>query len=263
MGNCFNQDESQYSSLKTMKKVESVLNQPIHENESGKICLKDFLVKQAGLLIQIVQIGLILQSFEGENEMQLKRICYESYKKADIIKYGLINHTMLEKNVLEYSNNPFVIKLQYSFQIEQKLYLVMELVNGGELLRVITKQPQKHFSFNQTQFCAAQVVLGLEYIHEKLKVIQRVQNQKIFQQQNFGLSKQYESLDMKFFTIVGTPEYLAPEILNNSGHNQTVDWWCLGILIYEKLVSKTPFKDYENNFLKYRKTNKRRSYLIS
>ncbi|CAD8160874.1 unnamed protein product [Paramecium pentaurelia] len=250
MGNCFNQDESQNSSLKTMKKVESVLSQPIHENENGKICLKDFLSQGE---IGRGQFGKVLKVKMKCNQ---KEYAMKVIKKADIIKYGLVNHTMLEKNVLEYSNNPFVIKLKYSFQTEQKLYLVMELVNGGQLLRVMTRQPQKHFTFVQAQFCAAEVVLGLEYMHEKLKVIYRdlkpenilVTEQGHLKLTDFGLSKKYESLDMKFFTIAGTPEYLAPEILNNSGHNYAVDWWCLGILIYEMLVGKTPFRDKANNF---------------
>ncbi|CAK56765.1 unnamed protein product (macronuclear) [Paramecium tetraurelia] len=249
MGNCFNQEETHNSSLKRITKIESRISQDLQDSEGGKISLKEFLSQG---VIGRGQFGKVLKV---KMKLNQKEYAMKAIKKQDIINYGLVENTMLEKKVLEYSNNPFVIRLQYSFQTENKLYLVMDLVNGGQLLKIINKQPYKRFSLHQAQFCTAEVVLGLEYLHDKLKVIYRdlkpenvlVTDDGHLKLTDFGLSKQYESDSMKFFTIAGTPEYLAPEIISNSGHNHTVDLWCLGIFIYEMLTGRTPFRDEANN----------------
>ncbi|CAK80406.1 unnamed protein product (macronuclear) [Paramecium tetraurelia] len=249
MGNCFNQDENSKTSIKSLKKVDYMQSQSPKDLDASKITLKDFLSQGQ---IGRGQFGRVLKvKMKSNNQEYAMKVI----KKSDIIQYGLVEHTMLEKSVLIRSQNPFVVKLKYSFQTDQKLYFVMELVTGGQLAKVLGRQREKRFTQFQAQFCAAEIVLALQYIHETLKVIYRdlkpdnvlVTSDGHLKLTDFGLSKQYDSQDMKFFTFVGTPEYIAPEILLKSGHNSSVDWWSLGILLYEMLVGYTPFRDRSNN----------------
>ncbi|CAD8160351.1 unnamed protein product [Paramecium octaurelia] len=249
MGNCFNQDENSKTSIKSLKKVDYLQSQSPKDLDANKITLKDFLSQGQ---IGRGQFGRVLKvKMKSNNQEYAMKVI----KKSDIIQYGLVEHTMLEKSVLIRSQNPFVVKLKYSFQTDQKLYFVMELVTGGQLARVLGRQREKRFTQFQAQFCVAEIVLGLQYIHETLRVIYRdlkpdnvlVTSDGHLKLTDFGLSKQYDSQDMKFFTFVGTPEYIAPEILLKSGHNSSVDWWSLGILLYEMLVGYTPFRDRSNN----------------
>ncbi|CAD8176424.1 unnamed protein product [Paramecium pentaurelia] len=250
MGNCFLQEEEK-NQKSSIKKVDSFLAQQIEKrNEKSKVTLKDFLSQGE---IGRGKFGKVLRvKMKGKDN---REYAMKVIKKADILKYGLVEHTMLEKNVLGASKNPFVVKLKYSFQTEQKLYLVMEFIKGGQLAKVLRKRQQGRFTEEQTKFCAAEIILGLEYMHNILRVIYRdlkpenvmVTEEGHLKLADFGLSKQYENEEAKFFTLAGTPEYLAPEILFNQGHNHMVDFWCLGILIYEMLVGYTPFCDTSGN----------------
>ncbi|CAK69956.1 unnamed protein product (macronuclear) [Paramecium tetraurelia] len=249
MGNCFNQDENAKTSLKSLKKVDQQQSQSLQDLDANKITLKDFLSQGQ---IGRGQFGKV---FRVKMKNSSQEYAMKVIKKSEIIQFGLVEHTMLEKSVLIRSKNPFVVKLKYSFQTDQKLYLVMELVTGGQLSKILSKYYQNRLTQVQAQFCAAEVVLGLEYIHETLKVVYRdlkpdnilITQDGHLKLTDFGLSKQYDKQDMKFFTFVGTPEYIAPEILLKSGHNTSVDWWSLGILLYEMLVGYTPFRDTSNN----------------
>ncbi|CAD8161483.1 unnamed protein product [Paramecium pentaurelia] len=249
MGNCFNQDENAKTSLQSLKKVDQLQSQSLQDLDINKITLKDFLSQGQ---IGRGQFGKV---FKVKMKNSSQEYAMKVIKKSEIIQFGLVEHTMLEKSVLIRSKNPFVVKLKYSFQTDQKLYLVMELVNGGQLSKILSKYHQNRFTQIQAQFCAAEIILGLEYIHETLKVLYRdlkpdnilVTQDGHLKLTDFGLSKQYDTQDMKFFTFVGTPEYIAPEILLKSGHNSSVDWWSLGILLYEMLVGYTPFRDQSNN----------------
>jgi serum/glucocorticoid-regulated kinase 2 len=147
--------------------------------------------------------------------------------------------------------------LKFSFQSEQKLYLVLAFVNGGELFHHL--QREQRFNEERSRFYSAELLLALEHLHDLDIVYRDLKPENILLDYtghialcDFGLCK----LNMKDSdttnTFCGTPEYLAPEILNAQGYNKTIDWWTLGVLLYEMLSGLPPFYD-ENTDSMYRK----------
>ena len=165
-------------------------------------------------------------------------------RKSDLNVNSTLDNILTEKNVLMKSESPFIVKLRYSFQDDTYLYFCIDYVPGGELFKYLKNQ--KKFGFEATRFYASEVLLGLEHLHSKLGVIYRdLKPENILVDANghikltdFGLSK--EGLK-KTNSFCGTPEYLAPEVIEHKGHTHLVDYWTFGCLIYEMLMSHPPF----------------------
>ncbi|KAF7977712.1 hypothetical protein HWV62_33507 [Athelia sp. TMB] len=181
----------------------------------------------------------------------------KTIRKAHIVSRNEITHTLAERLVLARVNNPFIVPLKFSFQSEQKLYLVLAFVNGGELFHHL--QREQRFNEERARFYSAELLLALEHLHELNVVYRDLKPENILLDYNghialcdFGLCK----LNMKDSdltnTFCGTPEYLAPEILNGQGYNKTIDWWTLGVLLYEMMAGLPPFYD-ENTDVMYKK----------
>jgi serine/threonine protein kinase len=134
--------------------------------------------------------------------------------------------------ILEKLNHPFIVKLHYAFQTPEKLYFVIDFLNGGELFWHLRKETR--FSEDRTRFYAAEIVLALECLHKNGVIYRDLKPENVLLDKDghikltdFGLSKTGISGDLMSYTFCGTPEYLAPEIVKGSGHNKAVDWWSL------------------------------------
>ena len=152
-------------------------------------------------------------------------------QKANIIRRNQVEHTRTERNVLSRIMHPFIVGLNFAFQTEDKLYFVLDYCAGGELFFHLGREGK--FDEPRSRFYAAQIVLALEHLH-KMSVIYRdlkPENVLLDHRGNvritdFGLSKEnVEAVDSGAHSFCGTPEYLAPEVLNRSGHGRAVDWW--------------------------------------
>ncbi|KAJ1958104.1 hypothetical protein GGI12_004825 [Dipsacomyces acuminosporus] len=170
-------------------------------------------------------------------------------RKASILLHKRqITFTMTERSILSEVQHPFIVKLYYAFQSNSKLYLIMEYVAGGELFTHMARE--RIFTEDQAVFYMAELVLALSHLH-KLGIVFRdikpenclLNNKGHLVLTDFGLSKTALGEDGKTNTFCGTPSYMAPEILDtSSSYDFSVDWWSMGILLYEMLTGAVPFK---------------------
>uniref|UniRef100_A0A914XNT5 Uncharacterized protein n=1 Tax=Plectus sambesii TaxID=2011161 RepID=A0A914XNT5_9BILA len=178
--------------------------------------------------------------------------------KAHIKKRNEVKHVMSERNVL-ISNikHPFLVSLHYSFQTRDKLYFVLDYLNGGELFFHL--QREKHFSEPRARFYAAEIASALGYLHDKDIIYRDLKPENLLLDSlghvvltDFGLCKEGIKAKDLTATFCGTPEYLAPEVILKKPYDRTVDWWCLGSVLYEMLFGLPPFysKDHKEMYEK-------------
>lgn len=166
-------------------------------------------------------------------------------KKAEILRLKQVDHVMCELTILRQISQPFVVNMHGYTQDNRYLYIILEYVPGGELftyLRGVGRLENLH-----ARFYAAQITTIFEYLHSKNIIYRDLKPENLLiaadgylRLTDFGFAKVVES---RTYTLCGTPEYLAPEILLNKGHGKPVDWWTLGIIIYEMLAGIDPFAD--------------------
>ena len=172
-------------------------------------------------------------------------------KKNDIIKQKQVDHVYSEYTILSKLKHPFIVQLiGVNFEDPKYIYFILEYIHGGELFTLLRSNVT--FPVPQTKFYIAHIITVFEYLHSKNIVYRDLKPENILINKNgylkltdFGFAKQLDSEKAKTYTLCGTPEYLAPEIILNKGHGKAVDWWTLGILLFEMLVGIDPFSDDE------------------
>jgi serine/threonine protein kinase len=175
-------------------------------------------------------------------------------KKSEVIRLKQVEHIKAETAILKEVEHPFIVNLLAHFQDEKRLFLLLEFINGGELfshLRMEGRLPDP-----EAQFYSSEIVLAFAYLHSKSIIYRDLKPENLLidcdghmKVTDFGFAKIVED---RTWTLCGTPEYLAPEIIQSKGHGKAVDWWALGILIFEMLAGYPPFYD-ENPFGIYQK----------
>lgn len=173
--------------------------------------------------------------------------------KEHIRKKNEVKHVMAELSVLKANfHHPFLVSLHFSFQNKDKLYFVLDHLNGGELFSHLQKE--KRFSESRCRFYAAQIASALGYLHENNVIYRDLKPENLLLDKqgylvltDFGLCKEGMSPGAVTATFCGTPEYLAPEIILKRPYNLAVDWWCLGSVLYEMLYGLPPFYSRDHN----------------
>ncbi|KAG8189948.1 hypothetical protein JTE90_009087 [Oedothorax gibbosus] len=193
---------------------------------------------------------VILCREKGSNHLYAIKVL----KKEVIIAKDEVAHTLTENRVLRNTNHPFLISLKYSFQTADRLCFVMEYVNGGELFFHLSRE--RIFSEERTRFYGGEILLALDYLHTEGIIYRDLKLENLLLDKDghikiadFGLCKEDISYGATTKTFCGTPEYLAPEVLEDTDYGRAVDWWGLGVVMYEMMCGRLPFYNRDHDIL--------------
>ncbi|XP_015743271.2 cGMP-dependent protein kinase 2-like [Python bivittatus] len=190
-------------------------------------------------------VELVRSTVEGQDYFfALKRL-----RKDHVVQKRQQDHVLMEKKVLQQSRCPFIVRLFSTFRDSRHVYLLLEFCQGGELWAKLREV--RCFSEPVAIFCSACVVEALDYLHGQGIVYRDLKPENLMLDAkgyvklvDFGFAKALRRGE-KTYSFCGTPEYLAPEILRHEGHDYAVDFWTLGVLIFEMLVGRPPFHSAE------------------
>lgn len=175
-------------------------------------------------------------------------------KKEVIIQKDEVAHTLTENRVLRSTNHPFLTSLKYSFQTNDRLCFVMEYVNGGELFFHLSRE--RVFSEERTRFYGAEIISALAYLHSQGIIYRDLKLENLLLDKDghikiadFGLCKEDITYGRTTKTFCGTPEYLAPEVLEDNDYGRAVDWWGIGVVMYEMMCGRLPFYNRDHDVL--------------
>lgn len=192
----------------------------------------------------------------------------KQFKKASLtMRTQLVEQTKTERVILESINrHPFVVKLYYAFQDHEKLYLILEYAQGGELFtRMLT---ERMLPEDKAAFYMAEMVLALEHLHRNVGVVYRdLKPENILLDADghvlltdFGLSKVAVDGNHHCRSMTGTLEYMAPEVLMQESYGTAVDWWSFGILGFDLLTGASPFRANNDAAIKHRILKKKLTF---
>ncbi|XP_014031295.2 serine/threonine-protein kinase N1 isoform X1 [Salmo salar] len=215
---------------------------PLSSKHKKTLCLQDFR------LIAVLGRGHFGKVLLSEYKKTGSIYAIKALKKGDIVARDEVESLMCEKRIFEtvnVSQHPFLVNLFACFQTPEHVCFVMEYTAGGDLMMHIHADV---FTEPRAVFYSACVVLGLQFLHDH-KIVYRdlkldnllLDTDGYVKIADFGLCKEGMGYGDRTSTFCGTPEFLAPEVLTDTSYTRAVDWWGLGVLIYEMLVGESPF----------------------
>ncbi|XP_045061186.1 serine/threonine-protein kinase N1-like isoform X1 [Coregonus clupeaformis] len=215
---------------------------PLSSKHKKPLCLQDFR------LIAVLGRGHFGKVLLSEYKKTGSIYAIKALKKGDIVARDEVESLMCEKRIFEtvnVSHHPFLVNLFACFQTPEHVCFVMEYTAGGDLMMHIHADV---FTEPRAVFYSACVVLGLQFLHDHKIVYRDLKLDNLLLDidgyvkiADFGLCKEGMGYGDRTSTFCGTPEFLAPEVLTDTSYTRAVDWWGLGVLIYEMLVGESPF----------------------
>ncbi|SCU99628.1 LAME_0G04390g1_1 [Lachancea meyersii CBS 8951] len=211
---------------------------------SGKYTLNDFHILRTLGTGSFGRVHLVRSNHNG------RFYAMKVLKKKTIVKLKQVEHTNDERRMLSVVAHPFIIRMWGTLQDPEQVFMIMDYIEGGELFSLLRKS--QRFPNPVAKFYAAEVCLALEYMHSLDIIYRDLKPENVLLDKNghvkitdFGFAKYVPDVT---FTLCGTPDYIAPEVVSTKPYNKSVDWWSFGILIFEMLAGYTPF--YDSNTMK-------------
>ncbi|XP_028042605.1 RAC serine/threonine-protein kinase [Bombyx mandarina] len=193
---------------------------------------------------------VVLSREKGTGKLYAMKIL----KKHLIIQKDEVAHTITENRVLKKTKHPFLTALRYSFQTADRVCFVMEYANGGELFFHLSRE--RSFTEDRTRFYGAEIVSALGYLHSEGIIYRDLKLENLLLDKDghikiadFGLCKVNITYGRTTKTFCGTPEYLAPEVIEDSDYGPAVDWWGTGVVMYEMACGRLPFYNRDHDVL--------------
>ncbi|KAG6830431.1 hypothetical protein H0H92_000734 [Tricholoma furcatifolium] len=228
--------------------MESIEEEPkvvvrVTKRPKGSYRLSDFIVQRTLGTGSFGRVHLV------RSKHNLRFYAIKVLNKEKVVKLKQVEHTNNEQAMLEAVQHPFIINLWGTFQDATNLYMVMDFVPGGELFTLLRRS--NRFPDPVAKFYAAEVALALNHLHSLNIIYRDLKPENILLNQDghikvadFGFAKSCTSVT---WTLCGTPDYLAPEVVNQQRYNKSVDWYALGVLIFEMLSGLPPYHHPDPN----------------
>ncbi|OCF41888.1 AGC/PKA protein kinase [Kwoniella heveanensis CBS 569] len=229
----------------SQKEVKPATAQPLRKT-AGRYALADFQIERTLGTGSFGRVHLVRSKHNG------RFYAVKVLNKEKVIKMKQVEHTNSEREMLVRVRHPFLVNLWGTFQDVNNLYMVMDFVAGGELFSLLRKS--QRFPNSVAKFYAAEVALALDYLHSLDIIYRDLKPENLLlgadghvKVTDFGFAKHVPDIT---WTLCGTPDYLAPEVVQSKGYNKSVDWYALGVLIFEMLAGYPPFFTEDGNPMK-------------
>lgn len=226
-------------------------------DDDDPVCLSDFEI-----------VKLVGRGACGRVKLVRKKHGYDegvfyamkAIRKKLMIQRGLVEATNAERRILDRIKHPYVATLCYAFQTGAKLYLLSKYYPGGNLLDQM--RLARRFSEDRTRLYTAEVALAIHHLHQNEIIYRDLKLENVLVDSDghvaltdFGMSKENMPDKGRTSTFVGTYQMMAPEVFSGKSYSRAVDWWALGVMVYEMIDGRTPFNAKTNRLIKERIVN--------